>query len=232
MANTDKNQLLQDFIIDYQRSFEDPSVGPDPTVDELVDTEDGLSAALLPLHLPELEQVAQADLKGKRTTDMPDMMLETADGLRACQQIAALVSIEPEFMENTVLLDTGLGGLIQVLQTLAGRADTDQLLRAGEGDAFCQDIDDQIAAIPGDRGRQIHDQFAEAMARRQQGLNGPTAAAAATRAELRPHQEQLKTAQHQADMEGYIRDLVVAALEQTPVTAKLTKKKATAATLG
>ena len=103
-----KDHLLRDFIVEYQRSFEDPATGPDPSVDALVDIEDGLTAALLPLHLPELNQAARDDLKGKRTTDLPDLLLETADGLRACPQIASKLQTASDLLENMVLLDRGL----------------------------------------------------------------------------------------------------------------------------
>lgn len=171
---------------------------------------------LIPLPKSDLTDASRDKIRYERTADQPDLLFQTAAGLRQCQ--AAGIDLDlgfaPEHLEEVARTDMSLGGVIKGLEVVSRGADTGLLLCAQKGDVACRQVrewmkgvveDPSIPAWSRDTAKlQMADplgRYFEMGAKEQ----------ARTDADEAAHQERLQAVLQQTDMKQMIGRFVAAA---------------------
>lgn len=167
------DRLVEEFIARYEEETSASGLVPDPSLEQLLDMEDEMDDILGDVGLTTLTEEARNDLRGKRSADLPDLMAETAEGLRGCPQIQQAVQTSPEAFERVAAQDLAVGGLVQSLQAFYRRADNGVLWTSVEAESLLDKTEAQVSqaindpSLPQERRNFLEFRFTDALAQRR-----------------------------------------------------------------
>lgn len=216
--NIEHDALVQQFLAKYMPRG-DNDLGRPLTAAEIQHLEAELSktgAVMSPVELPDDQR---QNLRGLRAANLPVLMGETAEALKACPDIAAGLGTSAELLAMLGDQDSAASALGTALSILYNGLDTAWLMCTEEAESMLDDVDAKVKLAIGpfstlDKPQRstIESVFTEALTTRAQAWQRVTERARSNQAQVAPQKDAVDQAQKQAESARLVRQLIEAAL--------------------